>query len=350
MKPTRIARTHWTPDAVLLLVYRTDVYRQCLFASKHQYRPFAGRGRLPDCGVYGYCYLIRMSFNPGLRRYAAIMALLFSLVLPLAAPVLVYVVFPWAGIELQYAHAEFDIKEFSAKVLLALKTVWMGAGFYYLFYRKEMIKGRVSLLEQETDQREKEMIALKNDLLLNAGQSHYARHVMADIATRAALAGDSYTHQQVTHIGKTFDYIANVVSQRIPVVTIHQALAYFDQVVASIRLRRGEDERVIEVTTVGEPTMQIIGPLTLTTILENSDTHGWVDPQHPIRVRFCFERGKMVFSCTNAKHKGVVKAESSGKGLDLVKQELALLERHDVKLDIAEDDKMYTVCLTIIYH
>lgn len=299
---------------------------------------------------YGYCYLIRISFDRGRRRYAGKIALLFSLVLPLAAPVLVYVLFPLLGIELQYANAEFDIKEFSAKVLIGLKTVWIGAGLYYVFCRKEMMGKRVIALEHQTALREKELVETKNDQLLNAGQSHYAKHVMTDVATRAALAGDTYTADQVTHIGKTFDYIAGVVQQRVPLVDIHRALSYFDQVVTSIRLRRGNDERIIRITAEGEPTMQTIGPLTLTTILENSDTHGLVDLTHPINVSFVFNRGMMAFSCANAKRIGGKKVESTGKGLELVKQELALLDRHDVKLEIREEEHKYTVCLTIIYN
>lgn len=299
--------------------------------------------------LYGYCYLIRISFDRGSRRYVGKAALLFTLVLPLAAPVLVYLIFPWIGIELQYSQAEFDIKEFAAKVLLALKTVWIGAGFYYVFYRKEMMTRRVNELEQATAKKEKELAELKADLVLNAGQSHYARYVMNDVVARAAKAGDTYTVEQVTHIGKTFDYIADIVHQSIPIATIYPAMAYFNQVVASIRLRH-DNKPVIRITTEGEPTMQTIGPLTLTTILENSDTHGLVDPEHPIEVHFFFSRGKMVFSCTNTKRKEGSNLKSSGKGLALVRQELALLDRHDVKLDIQEDEDTYTVCLTIIYH
>src|SRR5690606_32477596 len=123
---------------------------------------------------------------------------------------------------------------------------------------------------------------VKNNLLLNAGQSHYAKYVMNDVVTRAAKAGDHYTAAQVAHIAKTFDYVAEATQQGEPIVSLHRALVYFNEVVNAIRLRNGADDRVVVVQMEGEPTMQVIGALTLTTLLENSDTHGWVDAEHPI--------------------------------------------------------------------
>jgi len=298
---------------------------------------------------YGYCYFIRMSFDRGRRRFAGIIILLFSLVLPLTAPILVYTIFPLLGVKLQNPNLAFNPMEFSAKVLMALKTVWLGAVLYYVFYRKEVMGRRVTELEYETSRREKELVEMKNDLLMNAGQSHYARHVMTDVVARAVATGDTYTAEQVTHIGKTFDYVADIVHQQIPVAPIQKALTYFNQVVASIRLRRG-GKQVIHLTMEGEPTMQTIGPLTLTTILENSDTHGWVDLEHPIHVHFLFSRGKLEFTCINSKPRMGSKVKSSGKGLSLVKQELALLNRHHTTLDVQENEETYTTYLTINYH
>src|SRR5690606_35741030 len=119
-----------------------------------------------------------------------------------------------------------------------------------------------------------------------------------------------------------------------PVVAVQHALTYFNEVVDAIRLRRGNDDRMVVVRTAGEPTMQVIGALTLTTLLENSDTHGYVGVDHPITVRFVFARGRMEFTCSNAKNRTSGNVNSTGEGLNLVTQELALLDRHDVRFSV----------------
>ncbi len=298
---------------------------------------------------YAYCYLIRLSFQPGNRRYIAICILVLTLVVPLAVPLLVFGVYPLLGVSLQPAGAVTDWREFFAKTLIALKTVWIAAWLYYVFYRKEITQLRVNSLEREKSLRDKERAELKSELLLHASQSHYAKHVLANLVAHAVSKGDRYTAEQVAHIGKTFDYVAEAAQQDMPIVSIHRALAYFRQVADAIRLRRDEGEGTVIIEMQGDPTMQLIGPLTLTTLLENSDTHGWVDVAHPIRASFVFSRGRLEFRCTNAKRTKRSTRSTSGQGLSFVHQELTMLARHQVSLDIYEDEATYTVCLTIIY-
>src|SRR5690606_12091183 len=136
-------------------------------------------------------------------------------------------------------------------------TVILVTMVYALYYGKLLSDRRKHELKLVATNREKELLETKNNLLLNAGQSHYAKHVMNDVVARAESAGDSYTAAQVAHIGKTFDYVADVIQDGKPVVSIHRALRYFYEVVDSIRLRHG-DGRVVSVQVEGEPTMQVI--------------------------------------------------------------------------------------------
>ncbi|WP_449047074.1 hypothetical protein [Parapedobacter sp.] len=268
---------------------------------------------------------------------------------PMLALAVADVVLPLFGIELQKEHVPFNWAEFMAKTFDAFFTVIMVTAVYALYYGKLLSDRRKHELKQAATNSEMELLEVKNNQLLNAGQSHYVKRVMTDVVARAVSAGDSYTEAQVTHIAKTFDYVAEATQDGEPIVSIHRALAYFNEVVNAIRLRNGADDRVVVVQMEGEPTMQEIGALTLTTLLENSDTHGWVDAEHPIRVGFVFERGTMQFTCTNAKNPYPRQVKSTGKGLGLVAQELALLHRHEVKLDVHESEENYIVSLNIAY-
>lgn len=294
-------------------------------------------------------YAVRLCFHRVYRRkgIATLMAVVGGF--PLVALALVYGLLPLFGVELQKEGVPFSWGQFMAKTFNAFFSVTLITAGYTFFYGRLLSERRGHELEQVATNRAKEWVEVQNQQLLNAAQSHYVRYVMNDVVARAAIAGDDYTAAQVSHIGRTFNYVADVTQQGTPVVFIHLALDYFDEVVASIRRRHGDDGRAVAVQVEGEPTMQVIGALTLTTLLENSDTHGWVDASHPIMVRFVFSRGRLQFTCTNAKYPYPRRVESTGKGLGLVAGELALLDRHDVEFDVHENEEFYTVSLIINY-
>lgn len=297
----------------------------------------------------GSAMLVRAMYHRYNRSKVALAVVGVIVILVLVAFVLVEFIFPFAGFQLRKDHVPFHWGEFMSKTFNALFTIAMatiGYGFYLGKIRKEKT---LHDLEKAAIINEKLLAESKTDVLLHASQSHYAKHVLADLVAHAVSRGDEYTAEQVAHIGKTFDYVAEAAQQDMPIVPIHRALTYFRQAADSIRLRRGEGEGTVVIKMRGDPTMQLIGPLTLTTLLENSDTHGRVDVAHPIRASFVFSRGRLEFRCTNAKRTKMSTRPTSGRGLSFVNQELTMLARHQVSLDIYEDEATYTVCLTIIY-
>ncbi|MFB2117846.1 hypothetical protein [Parapedobacter sp. 2B3] len=298
---------------------------------------------------YGYCYLIRRWFDQQKSRRAFRGILLLSVLLPLSAPLLIYQVFPVLGVKLWKEGAAFQWGELAVNVFLALKTVWIVAAIYFYFYRERMSQRKVYALRQQAAEKEIEQQQAKINRLLSMMQSHYIRRVLMGIVGRAESAGEPYIAAQAIHIRKTIDYVAEAIRDHAAVISIQQALAYFEEVAVSVRLRNGGDKALVHVHYDGIPTMQVIGALTLPTLLENGDTHGWVNLDHPIRVAFVFREGYLRFTCTNAKDPEGKQVASTGQGHALVREELALLSRHEVDLTVAEDAETYEVCLTITY-
>lgn len=297
----------------------------------------------------GSAAIVRALYRSQNHFRAGIIAVLALLLLVFAAWLIVEVKLPILGVSLRKPHIPFNWSEFLSKTINALFTISM-ATLAYAFYLFKITGDRVRHeLEREAMIREKDLANARTNTLLYAMQSHYTKYVMSDIVAHTVMNNDKYAAEQIVHISKTFEYVADIAQGDSPVVSIHRALAYFYQVVDSIRLRRGGDSRIIRIRIDGEPSMQEIGALTLTTLLENSDTHGCVDADNPIDVYFSFQRGSLFFRCHNNKHPLSSRRETTGQGLDLVKQELAFLTRHQVLLEIDDNDTSYTVSLTIYY-
>lgn len=297
----------------------------------------------------GSAVIVRAVYRSQNHLRAGVIVALALLLMVFVAWLLVEVKLPLLGLPVRKSHIPFNWSEFLSKTMNALFTITM-ATLAYAFYLFKTTGDRVRHeLEREAMIRKKDLANARSNLLLYALQSHYTKYVMSDIVAHTVAKGDQYTADQVVHISKTFHYVAEVAQKDSPIVSIHLALAYFHQVVDSIRMRRGGDSRIIRIRIDGEPSMQEIGALTLTTLLENSDTHGWVDACNPIDVYFSFQRGHLFFRCHNNKHPLSRKRETSGQGLDLVKQELAFLVRDQVELEIDEGETSYTVSLTINY-
>lgn len=293
--------------------------------------------------------LVRMAYRSYTRK-TLVLTVAFFVALVFMAYVLVETILPFFGLQLRKEHVPFSWKEFLSKLFNALFTIVMAGIGYGFYFGKTISDARRNELEKARIFKDKLFSDTRTLLLLHVSQSHYAKHVMSDLVAHCVSVGDRYMAEQVAHIGKTFDYVASVAQQHMPIVSIHRALDYFHQVADAIRRRRAKGDGTVIVEMLGQPTMQVIGPLTLTTLLENSDTHGLVDTTHPIRASFAFSRGRMEFRCSNAKHGQGRTRPTSGQGLSLVEHELSLLARHEVSLDIDEDEETYTICLTINYH
>ena len=93
----------------------------------------------------------------------------------------------------------------------------------------------------------------------------------------------------------------------------------------------------------------VLPPNLFTTFIENAIKHS-ADLDHPSKIDITFKiyKKELVFTCSNTKPaEPIDEQHKGGLGLANIKRRLDLLYAKDYKLDINDDDKQYTVTLTL---
>ncbi len=302
--------------------------------------------------ICGACLLFagvaRWCIHPESRRKGVLWAIALTAGFPLLSLAVVYILLPAMGLRLHKPHVPFRWDEFIGKTTSAYTTVFMFTLIYSFFYVLLLKSRRTREMERAAALHEKAIITVKANQVLHSTQSHFIRHALHDILGRAEKLDDTYIPAQINYIAQTWNYIAEAMDKPIPVVHASRALKQLEEMAASIK-RRNHDLPVIQLRQSGEPGEHIIAPLVLNTLLENADTHGWVDADHPILVDIAFTPGRLDFTCTNWKRPHATDKPTTGRGLQLVQQGLLLLDdcRHTLERD--ENQHQYTIRLTINY-
>lgn len=93
----------------------------------------------------------------------------------------------------------------------------------------------------------------------------------------------------------------------------------------------------------------VLPPNLFTTFIENAIKHS-ADLDHPSKIDITFKiyKKELAFTCSNTKPaEPIDEQHKGGLGLANIKRRLDLLYAKDYKLDINDDDKQYTVTLTL---
>ncbi|SKB62893.1 hypothetical protein SAMN05660226_02343 [Parapedobacter luteus] len=305
-----------------------------------------------NASICGACLLFaqvaRWCIHPESRRKGVVWAIALTAGFPLLGLAAVYLVLPAVGLRLHKPHVPFRWDEFLGKTISAYTTVFMGTLIYSFFYMLLLKSRRTHEMERAAALHEKAIATVKANQVLHSAQSHFIRHLLHDILGRAEKLNDAYIPEQINYIARTWDFIAEAMDKPIPLVHASRALKQLEEMAQSIK-RRYNDRPVIQLRKSGEPREHIIAPLVLSTLLENADTHGWVDAAHPILADIAFTPGRLVFTCTNWKRPHATDKPTTGRGLQLVRQSLLLLDGCHHTLERDENEQQYTIRLTINY-
>ncbi len=130
-------------------------------------------------------------------------------------------------------------------------------------------------------------------------------------------------------------------------VDLAKELTYLQNYIDLQKIRFGK-KAYVDFEVNGQVTNQRIVPLLLIAFIENAFKHGVAnDPAHPIKLIINLDDGHLAFYMENRKHVHNRDA-SGGIGLNNVKRRLDLLYPNSYKLEIHDDEEIYTCELSLI--
>lgn len=130
-------------------------------------------------------------------------------------------------------------------------------------------------------------------------------------------------------------------------VFVQKELEHLQTLLDIHNLRFG-NSKIIQYSTEGEVSGQMLPPLSIITIVENAFKYGDLkDPNHPLQIKVRLQPGEIYFYCRNKKRKNNIQLSSLNIGITNLSKRLDVAFKDMYEMKATNDEDFYTFELTI---
>jgi len=210
-----------------------------------------------------------------------------------------------------------------------------GIAFYFVRYSRYK---ELSEKEAQLQNRQSELAFLRSQInphfLFNNLNNIYSLVFYKSEQALAAIAGLS-------------ELLRYMLYDTTEAVALAVEVSYIDQYIALQQLRF-ETPPAVEFTKTGGMDGIVIAPLLFIPFVENAFKHGDAQAANWLKIGIVVESGRLTFLCINKKSANIISPDG-GIGIDNVKRRLLLLYPGKHRLDITNDEDLFTVKLQLNY-
>lgn len=177
-------------------------------------------------------------------------------------------------------------------------------------------------------------------------QSQIAPHFMFNTLNNIYSMVFHQSAQSLPAIQRLADIMRYIASESASdKVTLHTEIKYLNDYIELQKLR--SEEAAIDFNVSGNQQSLTICPLLLISFIENAFTHGVInDTSNPVKINISISGNTLLMQVSNKINKSV-QYNSSGIGLNNIRQRLELLYPGHFRLDTIENDGIFTSNLAI---
>lgn len=255
----------------------------------------------------------------------------------------IYVLLPLIGAVL---YTQTGITHYFKAALLGYVQYFSYALLY--FYVRELIVKERHLRQAEAAQHKEEMEKLEMEYAFLRSQinPHFLHNSLNSLFAQA-LKHSNKLALNIDKLSLIMHYAMTGAKAAIDRVPVESELEQLQRLLEFHKLRFGKSSPV-KYKCIGEPSGQLVPPLSLVTVLENAFKHGDLnDHSHPLRIKVRLDKGTVQFSCTNKKKMDAVPDSSHQIGIRNLLQRLEHSFAGNYELNIQEDANCYDVQLTL---
>ncbi len=203
---------------------------------------------------------------------------------------------------------------------------------------------KLSQAEKDRSRLEKENVVNQLDMLRHQVSPHFLMNTLNNIHTLIDISSDK-AKDSVIRLSKLMRYLLYETADN--TTTLRNEISFLESYVELMKLRVSEKVDIIFNIPPEIPNKNI-PPLLFTSFVENAFKHG-ISYKHPsfIIIDIFIDDNSLIFNVKNSNHRKKESEQPWGIGLENAKKRLDLLFGNEYKLDIVENDEMFTVNLTI---
>ncbi|MBO9151548.1 sensor histidine kinase [Chitinophaga sp. GCM10012297] len=198
--------------------------------------------------------------------------------------------------------------------------------------------------EKEQEEHRAEQLASELKFLRSQISPHFLFNVLTNLVSLARKKSDLMEPALIRLSGLMRYMLYDTRQQK---VELRKEIEYLDSYVELQKLRFGNDVKIRYEVNAGEG-HYMIEPMLLIAFVENAFKHGTGSGTDAwIGIRLHVNNGEMTFDVKNRFEEQGSKDDSSGIGLHNVRARLGLLYKNRHKLEIAEENNIFQVTLTL---
>lgn len=298
---------------------------------------------IPLCiTFYTAVYFLNRFKEKGIAGVVASFFLVF-IIMAAVCYVYIYLLLPLIGAVL---YTNTGLTHYFKAALLGYVQYFSYALLY--FYVRELILKERRLRKAEAAQLKEQLEKLEMEYaFLRSQVNPHFLHNSLNLLFAQALNHSEELADNVEKLSLIMHYSLDGTKagmDRVPVETELKQL----QLLISFHELRFDGSRPVSYECIGEPSGQLVPPLSLITVLENAFKHGDLkDPLHPLKISVLLEKGTVHFSCSNKKNNSILPLSSHHIGMKNLRQRLEHAFAGNYQLNIHEDETCYDVELTL---
>jgi len=211
-----------------------------------------------------------------------------------------------------------------------------------------------ALLKQQEIKAQKEMVQLEKEKIqleyafLRAQINPHFLHNTLNLLFSKALNYSPELADNILKLSRIMRYSLESLDYDSGRVSIQKELENL-QTLLDIQNMRFGDSKIIQFTTEGEYSGQMLPPLSLITIVENAFKYGDLkDPEHPLQIKVVLKPKEIYFLCLNKKKKNFVPISSMNIGITNLSKRLDGYFKGKYKMKATDEQEFYTFELSIL--
>lgn len=209
------------------------------------------------------------------------------------------------------------------------------------FFAKEMIKK-----QKEKAELERQKAKVEYDYLKAQINPHFFYNALNFLYSKSLTVSEELSNGILT-LAEVMRYSVDNSEDLDGNILVIDEVQQIERVIEINRLRY--DDLSLDFNVHGDISKARIIPFVLLTLVENAFKHGDItSKEHPVIIDLHYEAdaGKLSFKVSNKKSKNL-KARSYGIGMDNIRKRLAMTYKDGYNLHAEQDDKLYSVTLSI---